>query len=86
LVSEISDAVASILIKTQTKKVVTSIPYTEFYNAYQDWESSSAILDSKLRAYFFDSSLPQQWTNYSLILGDFAFSLSAQIYAEEQAT
>jgi hypothetical protein len=89
IVSEISSAMASVLIKTQVTKVVTSTPYKEFYDAYADWESDSAIIESKLKAYFFNSALPALWNNYSLILSDFAFlSISGDIcettkYAKE---
>jgi hypothetical protein len=80
LVSEISNAIASLLIKTQVTKVVTSTPYKEFYDAYADWESKSAIIESKLKAYFVNSPLPALWNNYSLILTDFAFlSISGDI-------
>jgi hypothetical protein len=80
LVSDISSAVASVLVKTQVTKVVTSTPYKEFYDAYADWESKSAIVESKLKAYFFNSPLPALWNNYSLILSDFAFlSISGDI-------
>lgn len=73
LVSEISDATASILTKTQVKKAVSNAPYSEFYNAYEDWESSRAIIQSKINAYFSNSDLPPLWSNYSLILTDFTF-------------
>jgi hypothetical protein len=73
LVSEISDAVASLLAKTQITKVIVSTPYKELHDAYEIWESASAVIESKLEAYFSDSSLPQLWSNYSAILGDFAF-------------
>lgn len=82
LVGEISNSVATILIKTQTTKAIISTPYKEFYNAFEEWESGSAIIQSELRAYFFNSHLPQLWTNYSFILSDFAFlSISANICA-----
>lgn len=73
LVSEISDAIASLLTKTQVKKAVANTAYAEFYNAYEDWESSRAIIQSKLNAYFSNSDLSPLWSNYSLILTDFTF-------------
>ena len=73
LVSEISDSIASVLTKTQVKKAVASTTYDEFYDAYKNWESSRAIIKSKLSAYYPNSDLPSLWHNYSLILTDFAF-------------
>jgi hypothetical protein len=72
LVSEVSDAVATLLIKTQTTKAIMNTPYKEFYDAYQQWESANSIIGSKLEAYFSGSRLPTLWSNYSAVLGDFA--------------
>jgi hypothetical protein len=72
LVSEISGAVTPVIISTQTIKSSTN-PSSNYYTAYQDWEKSSAIVGSKLQAYFHDSPLPRQWNNYSNILTEFVF-------------
>jgi hypothetical protein len=72
LVSENSGAVTPIIISAQTIKSTTS-PSSNYYIAYQNWETSSAIVGSKLQAYFHDTSLPSEWNNYSKILTDFVF-------------
>jgi hypothetical protein len=73
LVGKIGDAVTNMVIKTQAKKAVVSIPYEEFYDTWQTWESASATIASRIRAYFYSSPLTEQWNNYSKIVTDFAF-------------
>src|SRR5262245_57180663 len=52
LVGKIGDAVANMVIKAQVKKASPSIiPINEFYDTWQNWESASATIASRIRAY-----------------------------------
>lgn len=74
LVGKIGDAVANMVIKAQMKKASPSIiPINEFYGTYQNWESPSATTASRISAYFYNSTLAEQWNNYSEITTAFAF-------------
>jgi hypothetical protein len=72
LVSDMSEAVASFLLKTQQVKTILTIPAKEFYDSYLDWESTSSRIDSKLAAYYSGLPLQNIWTNYSAVLSSFA--------------
>jgi hypothetical protein len=71
-VGKISDAVTSMVITAQTKNNIISTDTNKFYDAYQTWESASATIASRIRAYFYNSPMTQQWNNYSKIVNDFA--------------
>ena len=73
LVGQIGEAIGGFLTKTQSVKTILNIPYIEFYDAYhKNWEATNSMVESKLRAYFQGSPLPMTWSNYSVIVSDFA--------------
>lgn len=76
LVSKISEAVATTVVKGEISKGIPHPPHKEdkaLNDPLTNWKSSSAVIGSKLQAYFPDSELPQQWNNYSIILADLLF-------------
>jgi hypothetical protein len=77
LVSDLSEAITQIVMAVQFVHIWTSIgrvqPGTaaadkvqeEFDQAYRTWETRSAVLATKLEAYFAGTNIPAEWTRYS---------------------
>ena len=43
----------------------------DFDQAYLDWEIESAVIGTKLQAYFPDTAIPDEWAGFSAIVTDF---------------
>jgi hypothetical protein len=72
LVSELSEAIMEIVMAVQF--IVVGLPGSdedqakqtrEVNDAYRTWEIKSAVIGTKLQAYFPTSSLPSSWTEFS---------------------
>jgi hypothetical protein len=61
------------LTYAQLIRVNGSISAEAYNNAFLAWESTSASIASKIRAYFPNTQLQQAWNNYSLIVSDVVY-------------
>ena len=52
---------------------VKSQKQADFDRAYREWEIQSAVIGTKLQAYFSDTTIPDEWTDFSeLVTGFYA--------------
>lgn len=49
---------------------IWNITFNDYVKAVKDWEMTSGMIGSQLRAYFPDSKLENEWNNYSQIMND----------------
>jgi hypothetical protein len=54
----------------EVQNPVFNFTLSDYTKAFQDWEMSSGMIGSQLRAYFPDSKLENEWNNYSAVLND----------------
>jgi hypothetical protein len=87
LVSELSEAIMSIVMAVQFVRVraeraqhglvdtfdekAKEKRQEEFSEAYRTWEVRSAVLGTKLEAYFPDTTIPSDWTTFSDVVTRF---------------
>lgn len=76
LASSISDAVASMVIATESAESVKlgekgGQTQDEYRKAFRDWSVASAVIGSKLRVYFPGTELGQNWDDYSELVTTF---------------
>src|SRR6185436_9388091 len=72
LVTEISESVVQIVMSTQFVHLgAQSLTQTEFDQAYRDWEIKSAVIHTKLEAYFGDGAIPEEWCKFTEIVTEF---------------
>jgi len=82
LVSEISNAVMEFFMSIQFVHIrketprtsLTSVPsheQAEFDQAYKAWEVKSAVIGTKLQAYFPKSDIPKTWTAFADVMTGF---------------
>ena len=43
----------------------------DFDTAYREWEIQSAVIGTKLQAYFPETTIPEEWTHFSEIVTQF---------------
>jgi hypothetical protein len=48
-----------------------SLTQTEFDQAYRNWEIKSAVIHTKLEAYFGDREIPEEWCQFAEIVTQF---------------
>ena len=72
LVTEITETVTDLVMAVQFAELGTvSQTQEEFDAAYRKWEIESAVIGSKLRAYFPETDLGSQWRAYTRLVTDF---------------
>jgi hypothetical protein len=86
LVSELSETIMKIIMAVQFAQHVIKqpIPFDiskeqeNLNNAYRDWEIESAIIGTKLKAYFLKSKIPDDWETFSEIIKN-AYALQGRV-------
>ena len=69
LVSELSKTIMEIIIATQFAHLrAVSQQQADFDKAYREWEIQSSVIGTKLQAYFPDTTIPEEWTDFSEIV------------------
>lgn len=72
LVSDLSKSIMGMVMATQFAHVgARSQRQADFDQAYRDWEIESAVIGTKLQAYFPDTTIPAEWTVFSALVTDF---------------
>jgi hypothetical protein len=72
LVSELSKSIMEIIMAIQFAHIdAKSQKQADFDKAYRDWEIESAVVGTKLQAYFPDTIIPTEWTTFSELVTDF---------------
>jgi hypothetical protein len=72
LVGEISESITEMVMAVQFVHLgATSMDQQRFDEAYREWETKSAVIGTKLRAYFPETAIPAEWTEFSEIVTDF---------------
>jgi hypothetical protein len=72
LVSELSKSIMEIIMAIQYAHLgAESLKQADFDKAYLDWEIESAVIGTKLQAYFSDTTIPTEWTTFSALITDF---------------
>lgn len=72
LVSDLSKSIMGMVMATQFAHVgAKSQKQADFDQAYRDWEIESAVIGTKLQAYFPDTTIPTEWTAFSALVTDF---------------
>lgn len=72
LVSDLSKSIMGIVMATQFAHVgAKSQEQADFDQAYRDWEIESAVIGTKLQAYFPNTTIPTQWKAFSALVTDF---------------
>jgi RNase H-fold protein (predicted Holliday junction resolvase) len=72
LVSELSKAIMEMIMAIQFAHLGSkSQKQAEFDKAYREWEIQSAVIGTKLQAYFPETTLPEEWTRFSEIVTQF---------------
>jgi hypothetical protein len=71
LVSELSKSIMGIIMAVQFARVgAKSQKQADFDQAYRDWEIESAVIGTKLQAYFPETTIPDEWTGFSALVTD----------------
>ena len=85
LASEISKAVANIIISSRLVQIPT-FAYTNlsYANTVEQWEESKASIGSQIEAYFSDTQLKQKWDNLSSALTEFSNLNAALSHSNQQ--
>ena len=72
LVSDLSKSIMGMVMATQFAHVgAKSQKQADFDQAYRDWEIASAVIGTKLQAYFPDTTIPTEWTAFSALVTAF---------------
>lgn len=72
LVSDLSKSIMGIVMATQFAHFgAKSQKQADFDQAYRNWEIESAVIGTKLQAYFPDTAIPTEWTAFSALITDF---------------
>jgi hypothetical protein len=71
LASQISKAVASIIITSRLVQNSNFVGHQDFGNAAKEWEISRATIGSQIQAYFPDVQIKQEWDNLSKAITEF---------------
>lgn len=72
LVSDLSKSIMGMVMATQFAHIgAKSQKQADFDQAYRDWEIESAVIGTKLQAYFPDTTIPSEWTAFSALVTDF---------------
>jgi hypothetical protein len=72
LVSDLSKSIMGMVMATQFAHVgAKSQKPADFDKAYRNWEIESAVIGTKLQAYFPDTTIPTEWTGFSAVVTDF---------------
>lgn len=81
LVSELSESIMKMIITIQIVHLSLNNPnrenidtvalQTKLTDAFEEWEVKSAVIGTKLQAYFPNTSIPVEWTQFSEIVTDF---------------
>jgi hypothetical protein len=70
-VSRISQSINGIYFAAEeVQNPVYNFTLRDYAKAFQDWEMTSGMIGSQLRAYFPDSRIENEWDNYSEALND----------------
>jgi len=74
LVGELSKSIMEIIMGIQFAHLgAKSQKQADFDKAYREWEIQSAVIGTKLQAYFPDTTIPDEWTGFSeLVTGFYA--------------
>jgi hypothetical protein len=66
LVSELSKAIMEMIMAIQFVHLGSkSQKQSDFDMAYREWEIQSAVIGTKLQAYFPETTIPEEWTRFS---------------------
>jgi hypothetical protein len=72
LVSELSRSIMEIIMAVQFAHLgARSQKQADFDKAFREWEIQSAVIGTRLQAYFPDTTIPEEWTDFSEIVTDF---------------
>ena len=72
LVSDLSKSILGMVMATQFAHLrAESQTQADFDKAYRDWEIESAVIGTKLQAYFPDTTIPTEWTEFSALVTEF---------------
>jgi hypothetical protein len=72
LVSDLSKSIMEMVMATQFAHLgAKSQKQADFDQAYREWEIESAVIGTKLQAYFPDTTIPTEWTAFSALVTDF---------------
>lgn len=72
LVGEISESITEMVMAVQFVHLgAASMNQEKFDEAYREWEARSAVIGTKLQAYFPKTEIPDDWTRLSEVVTDF---------------
>lgn len=72
LVSELSQAIMEIVLSVQFVKMQSQyMDQEKLDQAYLTWETRSAVIGTKLQAYFPETTIPGEWTRFSEVVTNF---------------
>jgi hypothetical protein len=72
LVSDLSKSIMEIIMAVQFAHLgAKSQKQADFDKAFREWEIQSAVIGTRLQAYFPDTTIPDEWTDFSELVTDF---------------
>lgn len=72
LIGEISESITEMVMAVQFVHLrAASMDQQKFDEAYREWEARSAVIGTKLQAYFPSTTIPAEWTMLSEVVTDF---------------
>lgn len=72
LVSDLSKSIMEMIMAVQYARInAPSQTQEDFDRAYRDWEVQSAVIGTRLEAYFSHNHIPADWTRFSNNITDF---------------
>jgi hypothetical protein len=72
LIGEISESITEMVMAVQFVHLgATSMDQQRFDEAYREWEARSAVIGTKLQAYFPKTAIPAEWNRLSEVVTDF---------------
>lgn len=72
LVSELSQAIMEIVLSVQFVQMQSQyMDQEKLDQAYLAWETRSAVIGTKLQAYFPETTIPAEWTRFSEVVTNF---------------
>ena len=72
LVGELSKSIMEIIMSIQFAHLVAkSQKQADFDKAYREWEIQSAVIGTKLQAYFPHTTIPEEWAGFSELVTAF---------------
>ena len=72
LVSDLSKSIMEIIMAVQFAHLGSqSQTQADFDRAFREWEIQSAVMGTRLQAYFSDTTIPVEWTDFSELVTDF---------------